>query len=170
MDFRWKPDLPILWRSRVKNLTSLDIYVDGRKVGTLGCGKGTSVIVPPGIHEVFLKVNHVTSDIIELDLQLGEHAEFEGRMKPLIQNRFFRFFELKFYYLATPLAIIAYVSKPVMHFIEENLKYEFLAIAFLSMFGFLASFPRLFSRKPGAMLSLTRAATVDVSEPLDPFH
>jgi len=74
--------------------------------------------------------------VVVLNLQPGEHTELEGSMKGLIQNRFFKFIERKFIYFAIPLALIAFVSKPVVHL-----------------------------RKPGAILSLTWSSTVDLSGP-----
>jgi hypothetical protein len=153
--FRWKPDRMARLRG-LDRLVCFEIHIDGCQVGTLGSGEGSLVVVSSGPHEVFLRVDRLTSDIVELDLQPGEHAELEGSQKRLIQNRFFQFFERKLIYFIIPLALVAYVSKPVVHFIEAHLQYELFAVLSLASLGFLISFPRVFSRKPGAMIALKR--------------
>ena len=46
-------------------------------------------------------------------------------VKDLIRGRFFKTIEAKFRYVVIPLALVAFVFKDVVHFIESELEYEF---------------------------------------------
>ncbi len=57
-------------------------------------------------------------------------------------------------YIATPVALVAFYVPAVTRFIERHFAAELLAIIFLGLLGFYLSLPRLFSRRPGAMVYL----------------
>ena len=130
------------------------IYIDGRRVDTVRVGDSTTLVLSDGRHSIFIRAECWTSDIIELDLQRGEHVQLISAFKTLMHGRFFGAIERKVLYFVMPLALIAYASKDVVHFIERHLKVEFLAVTFLFCLGVFLNLPRLFSRRPGAMLSL----------------
>jgi hypothetical protein len=124
----------------------------------------SAVTVSEGRHEVFIKVNHMVSDVIEVDLAVGEIVHLACGIKPLVQNRFFRLLEKKMIYIAVPVALVAVSVPAVTRFIERHLAAEFLSIVFLGLLGFLMSLPRLFSRKPGAMVYLVERPKPPESE------
>jgi hypothetical protein len=143
----WIPERrgPLAW---------FDVYVDDRPVWSVTGERLSAVTVSEGRHRIFIKVNHMVSDVIELDLAGGEFVHLTCGMKPLVQNRFFRFFEWKLMYIATPSALVAFYVPAVTRFIERHFAAELLAIIFLGLLGFYLSLPRLFSRRPGAMVYL----------------
>jgi hypothetical protein len=99
-----------------------------------------------------------------MDLAAGGFRHLVCGMKPLIQNRFFRFFEWKMMYIATPVALVAFCVPAVSRFIERHFAAEFLSIIFLGFLGFYLSLPRLFSRRPGAMVYLVERPNPPESE------
>lgn len=143
----WVPD-------RLGRLAWFDVYVDDRPVWTVTGERLTPVITSEGKHRIFIKVNHMKSDEVDLDLAAGGFCHLVCGMKPLIQNRFFRFFHMKFIFVAYPAAMVCFFVPAAMRFLKEHFGVEFLAIVVLGLLGFYASLPRYFSRRPGAMVYL----------------
>lgn len=143
----WVPD-------RLGRMARFDVYVDDRPVWTVTGERLTPVITSEGRHRIFIKLNHMKSDEVELDLAAGGFRHLVGGMKPLIQNRFFRFFHMKFLFVAMPVAMVCFLEPAAKRFLEEHFGVEFLAIVVLGLLGFYASLPRYFSRRPGAMVYL----------------
>jgi hypothetical protein len=157
------PLSPMGGPERPAPLRTFPIHVDGQRVGGVRYADSTTNTLPAGPHSVSVKADWWASDIIRLDLQPGEHVRLVCGYKDLVQGRFFKAIEGKFLYFVLPFALVAYVSKDVVHFIERHLRVEFLAVVFLFCLGILLGLPRLFSRKPGAMLSLAWDEAEDAS-------
>ncbi len=134
-----------------------DVYVDDRPVWTVTGERLTQVIAPEGRHRIFIKANHMKSDEIEMDLAKTESRHLICGMKPLIQNRFFRFFELKFKVIAIPAAVACFFVPAAMRVLKDHYAVEFVAIVILGLLGIYASIPRAFSRRPGAMIYLVES-------------
>ena len=98
------------------------IFLDALPLGTVDAGAGIEFPILAGIHEIHVKFDFYKSDIVRIDLPEGESIRLACGMKPLITNRFFRIFEKKFLYFATPLALIAFAIPGVVQFIEKYLK------------------------------------------------
>jgi hypothetical protein len=131
-----------------------DVYVDDRPVWTVTGERLTPVITSQGHHRIFIKANHMKSDEVELDLTAGAVRHVVCGMKPLIQNRFFRFFEMKLKFVAFPVAFACFFIPAAMRILKEHFAVEFFAILILGFLGFYVSLPRYFSRRPGAMIYL----------------
>ena len=112
------------------------------------------MITSEGQHRILIKVNHMKSDEVELDLDARRICHLVCGMKPLIQNRFFRFFVMKFYFVALPAAMVCFCGPAAMRFLQAHFGVEFLATVVLGLLGMYASMPRYFSRRPGAMVYL----------------
>lgn len=143
----WFPD-------RRGHLAWFDVYVDDRPVWTVTGERLTPVIVSEGQHRIFIKVGHMKSDEVEVDLAAGGFHHLVCGMKPLIQNRFFRFFEMKLRFVAIPVAVVCFFVPAAMRILEERFAVEFFAILIIGFLGIYASMPRYFSRRPGAMVYL----------------
>ena len=126
-----------------------DVYVDDRPVWSVPGERLSTVTVSEGRHQVFIKVNHMVSDVIEVDLSGGEVVHLACGMKPLVRNRFFRSCEWKLLYIATPVALVAFYIPAVKRFIERHFAAEFVAITLLGSLGFYLSLPRLFRADRG---------------------
>lgn len=131
------------------------IHVDGRPVGSTPYGVVSAAVLLEGEHALSVVIGPWVSDIVQLDLAGGDHVELVCAMKPLVRNRFFKFFEWKLNWVILPLALASTLYPGVAKFIERHWKFEFLAIVVLGLLGGLLALPRAFSRKPGAMLSLS---------------
>jgi hypothetical protein len=134
------------------------IYVDGTLVGSCPYATVAALLLAEGCHAVSVRMYAGFSDVVELDLAGGDQVELVCAIKPLMRNRFFKIIETKFLFIMIPLALVAFVYPDVVRFIEAHAKYEFLAVVFLFCIGVVVSLPKLFSRKPGAMVSLTQQA------------
>ncbi len=130
------------------------VYVDDQPVRTSQREPLVNVFVPAGRHQIFIELGRFRSEKVAVDLAGGEQAQLVCGPRPLVRSRFFRFFELKMMFVATPVAIAAFYIPSVMRVVERHFAAEFLAIIVLSQLGFLLSLPRYFSRKPGAMIYL----------------
>jgi hypothetical protein len=109
----WIPERrgPLAW---------FDVYVDDLPVWSVTGERLSAVTVPEGRHQVFIKVNHLVSGLIEVDLAGGEVVHLACGMKPLMRNRFFRFFDLKLRYIVCPAALAAVYVPAVMRFIGRT--------------------------------------------------
>ena len=119
-------------------LATFDVYVDDQAVWTVTGERLTQMFAPEGRHRVFIKLNHMKSDVVEMDLVAGIYRHLVCGMKPLIQNRFFRFFEKKLKFVAIPVALVCFFIPAAMRFLQEHLAVEFMAIVFLGLLGFYA--------------------------------
>jgi hypothetical protein len=128
--------------------------VDDQAVPTLQRGPLVNILVSAGRHQIFIELGWFRSEEVAVDLASGEDAQLVCGPRPLVKSRFFRFFELKMMFVATPVAIAAFCIPSVMRVVERHFAAEFLAIICISQLGFLLSLPRCFSRKPGAMIYL----------------
>ena len=100
--------------NRFGRLAWFDVYVDDRPVWTVTGERLTPVITSEGQHRIFIKVNHMKSDEVELDLAAGGLCHLVCGMNPLIQNRFFRFFNMKFKFVAIPVALVCFFVPAAM--------------------------------------------------------
>jgi hypothetical protein len=130
------------------------VYVDGRPVGSCPYREVAAILIGEGRHSVNVKISPWVSDSLELNLVGGDHAELVCDMKPLIRNRFLKIIETKFLLFAVPVAFLAMVFPDVTAFVEKHAKFEFLGIVFLTCFGGLFGMRNIYSKRPGAMLSL----------------
>jgi hypothetical protein len=130
------------------------VYVDDQPVRALQHEPQVNVFVPAGRHQIFIELGWFRSENVAVDLAGGEEAQLVCGPRAVVRNRFFRFFELKMMFVATPIAIAAFCIPSVMRVLEQHFAAEFLAIIVLSLLGFLLSLPRYFCRKPGAMIYL----------------
>lgn len=152
---------------RGRPLPTYAVYVDGRAVGSSPYWAASAIVLPEGPHSVQVKMSPWASDIVELELRGGDHVELFCGTKSLIQGKFWKTVETKFLWFFVPLVLIAYYFPAVGHFVEQNLKYEFLALLGLLCIGTAIGFLRMFSRKPGAMLSLVQTKNFRDDEPLE---
>ena len=139
---------------RFARLGELVVYVDNQPARTLQRGPLVNFLVPAGRHRIFIELGWFRSEKVAVDLAGGELAQLVCGPRRLVRSRFFRFFELKMMFVATPVAIAAFYIPSVMRVVQRHFAAEFLAIVFISQLGFLLSLPRCFSRKPGAMIYL----------------
>ncbi len=143
----WVPERPgyLAW---------FDVYVDDQPIWTVTGQRVTPIITTEGPHRIFIKANHMKSDEVELHLVAGESCHLVCGMKPLIPKGFFWFFQMKFLFVAYPVAIVCFFVPAAKRFLLEHFEVEFLAIVVLGLLGFCVSLPRYFSRRPGAMVYL----------------
>ena len=157
---QWVPD-------RLGRVPRFDVYVDDWPIWTVTGERLTPVITSEGPHRIFIKVNHMKSDEVELDLTAGGFCHLVCGMKPLIRNRFLRFFHEKFVFVALPAAMACFFVPAGKRFLKEHFEVEFLAIVVLGLLGFYASLPRYFSRRPGAMVYLVESPDPPEAEQWD---
>lgn len=63
--------------SFVYGLRKFGVFVDGQKIGAIGNGKTEVFELPPGRHNVFIKVSWCKSKQIDLDVADGDVKELE---------------------------------------------------------------------------------------------
>ncbi len=131
-----------------------DVYVDDQPLWTVTGEPMTPLLVPAGRHRVFIKIMHMKSDEVEVDIDTGEICRLACGMTPIIRNPLFRVFEAKLRYVAIPVALVCFFIPVVGRFVAEHFGVEFLVILFLGFLGILSSLLRFFSRRAGAMVYL----------------
>jgi hypothetical protein len=134
----------------------LIVFLNERPVMTIGNASSVEIPVAAGRHEIFVQWSWYKSEILTLDQENRGYTGFECGVKPLITNRFFRFFYRKLFLVGVPVGIAASCFPPFKRFLVDHFVVEFLVIVALGSLALLLNLPKVFSRCPGALLFLAQ--------------